>query len=167
MNNLEPRIETLEPKLLVGKRLKMSIVNNRTLELWQSFMPKRKEIENVKSSDLFCMQVYPPELDFKRFNPNIEFEKWAAIEVVKLGNIPEDMETYTLAGGLYAVFNYKGLPSDFKDTFNYIFYSWLPNSDFELDAREHFEILGEKYKNNDPSSEEEVWVPVRLIENEK
>lgn len=32
---------------------------------------------------------------------------------------------------------------------------------YEIDFRPHFEILGEKYKNNDPGSEEEVWIPVR------
>jgi hypothetical protein len=25
----------------------------------------------------------------------------------------------------------------------------------------HFEVLGDKYKNNDPSSEEEVWIPIK------
>jgi AraC family transcriptional regulator len=37
----------------------------------------------------------------------------------------------------------------------------LPNSAYELDDREHFELLGEKYKNNDPNSEEEIWIPIR------
>jgi len=25
----------------------------------------------------------------------------------------------------------------------------------------HFELLGEKYKNNHPDSEEEVWIPIK------
>lgn len=25
----------------------------------------------------------------------------------------------------------------------------------------HFEILGEKYKNNDPLSEEDIWIPIK------
>lgn len=29
---------------------------------------------------------------------------------------------------------------------------WLPNSDYLLDDRPHFELLGDKYKNNDPNS---------------
>ena len=38
----------------------------------------------------------------------------------------------------------------------------MPASEYILDKRPHFEILGEKYKNDDPASEEEVWIPVRL-----
>ncbi len=71
------------------------------------------------------------------------------------------METYTLVRGLYAVFDYKGLHTDTK-IFYYIFETWLPKSnDYCLDDRPHFEILGAKYKNNDPNSEEQIWIPVR------
>lgn len=45
--------------------------------------------------------------------------------------------------------------------FQYIFGTWLPASGYYLDNRPHFEILGHKYKNNDPDSEEEIWIPVK------
>ncbi|NNK11488.1 MAG: GyrI-like domain-containing protein, partial [Flavobacteriaceae bacterium] len=61
--------------------------------------------------------------------------------------------------GLYAVFDYKGHPGD-KSVFQYIFGKWLPSSDFRLDFRPHFETLGEKFKINDPNSEEEIWIPI-------
>jgi AraC family transcriptional regulator len=43
----------------------------------------------------------------------------------------------------------------------YIFNTWLPKSGYQLDRRPHFEILGEKYKNNNPDSEEEIWIPIQ------
>ena len=159
---MEPHIAVLPEKKLIGKRLKMSINQNRTTELWQSFMPQRKLIQNNIGTNLFCMQVYDNALDFKDFNPNTEFEKWAAIEVSDFNLLPNIMETYNLQGGLYAVFIYKGRASDFEETFRYIFYNWLPNSAYDLDKRPHFEILGDKYINNDPSSEEEIWIPIKL-----
>ncbi len=160
---MEPRIELLAEKKLVGKRLNMTLSNDRTFELWHSFMPHRKEIKNSISSDLFCLQLYDKNLDFKDFNPQTELEKWAAIEVANFSNIPDKMETYTLKGGLYAVFIHKGVPSSFPKTFQFIFNEWLPKSEYELDNREHFDLMGEKYKNDDPESEEEIWVPIRLI----
>jgi len=42
---MKPGIETLNEKKIVGKRLRMTLSANRTLELWQSFMPGRKEIK--------------------------------------------------------------------------------------------------------------------------
>ena len=70
------------------------------------------------------------------------------------------MESFLLKKGLYAVFNYKGLSSD-NSIFQYIFSKWIPESNYLLDDRPHFEILGVKYKNNDPNSEEEIWIPIK------
>jgi len=159
--NAEPRIAISEEKKLVGKRLKMSLSNNRTMALWQSFMPLRKQVSNNVSTDLYSMQVYDESFDYKDFNVNAEFEKWAAIEVTDFTQVPDDLEKYTLRGGLYAVFTHIGGPATGHTTFKYIFTKWLPMSEYELDKREHFEILGDKYKNNDPNSEEEIWIPIR------
>lgn len=158
---MEPRIETLPVKKLVGKRMRMTLSANKTGELWQSFMPVRKEIKRTVGSDLYSLQVYDKLFDFKNFNLHTEFEKWAAVEVSDFEDVPAGMETLTLASGLYAVFIHKGASNTFYKTSQYIFSTWLPKSDFVLDNREHFEILGEKYKRNDPESEEEVWIPVK------
>lgn len=155
---MEPRIENLTEKKLVGKRLKMSFADNKTFQLWQSFMPRRNEITNNVTNDKFSMKVYDEPLRLGDFNQ--EFEKWAAVEVSDFDNVPDGMETFVLNGGLYAVFDYKGSSTDFQ-IFTYIFTEWLPNSEYLLDERPHFEILGEKYKNNDPNSEEEIWIPIK------
>jgi AraC family transcriptional regulator len=155
---MEPRIETLAEKKLIGKRITMSLSNNKTGELWRSFMPERRKIGNNLNSDLFSMQVYDNPVDFG--NLNQEFEKWAAVEVPDFDMVPDGMETFTLKGGLYAVFHYKGSSTDIK-IFQFIFGTWLPNSEYALDDRPHFEILGNKYKNADPDSEEDIWIPIK------
>jgi AraC family transcriptional regulator len=71
------------------------------------------------------------------------------------------MAIFTLAGGLYAVFDYKGSSNDYS-IFQYIFGTWIPDSNYLLDDRPHFEVLGEKYRNADPNSEEEISIPIRL-----
>lgn len=156
---MHPRIEKLVRKQLVGQSVKMSLVNNRTGQLWGQFAPRIKEIQNRVSSDKISMQVYPPEY-YKAFHPNNEFEKWATVEVDSMDDIPAGMHPFTLEEGLYAVFEYKGSSSD-NAVFEYIFSQWIPDSKYVIDDRPHFEILGEKYKNNDPDSEEEIWIPVK------
>lgn len=156
---MKPRIETLEDKKLVGHKLKMSVTNNKTGQLWRSFAPKIKDIKNRLSADKISMQVYDASYH-REFNPNNEFEKWATVEVADFSDTPEEMEIFNLKGGEYAVFDYKGSSND-SSIFQYIFMTWLPNSEYQLDDRPHFEVLGEKYKNNDPTSEEEIWIPVK------
>ncbi len=156
---MTPRIEKLEEKKLIGCYIKMSLANNKTGQLWGQFVPRIKEIRNRTSEDKISMQIYPP-LYYQQFNPNTEFKKWATVEVQGLGNIPNGMKSFILEEGLYAVFDYKGSSSD-HSIFQYIFSKWLPNSNYIVDDRPHFEVLGSKYKNNDPSSEEEIWIPIR------
>jgi len=157
---MNPRIETSNEKKLVGNRLTMSFADYKIGELWRSFMSRKKEIINNLNNDLISMAVYKPKY-FSDFKPASEFEKWATIEVVDFNNVPNNMDTFILPGGLYAVFDYKGSNTD-NSIFQYIFGTWLPGSDYALDDRPHFEILGEKYKNNDPASEEEIWIPIKL-----
>ncbi|HSZ25782.1 MAG TPA: GyrI-like domain-containing protein, partial [Cytophagaceae bacterium] len=111
-------------------------------------------------TNLYSMQLYEP-LYFDNFNPENSFEKWAAIEVTDFRIVPHEMETIILQTGLYAVFMHKGAASEGIKTFQAIFSIWLPGSDYRIDNRPHFEVLGEKYKNEDPSSEEEIWIPIR------
>jgi AraC family transcriptional regulator len=110
----------------------MSLADNKTFVLWQSFMPSRREITNYLTTEMISMQVYDQPLDFS--NPNQKFEKWAAIEVANFDTIPDGMETFVLTGGLYAVFLYKGSNTDNK-IFQYIFGIWLPGSNYSLDSR--------------------------------
>jgi AraC family transcriptional regulator len=161
---MQPRIENLTEKKLVGRRVSMSLSGNETGELWRSFMPRRREIKNSIGSELYSVEVYDP-LYFSNFNPQAKFDKWAAVEVTAFDAIPDAMETITLTGGLYAVFLHKGPASTGLETYRYIFGSWLPDSNFSLDNRPHFAVMGEKYKNEDPDSEEELWIPIKPKEN--
>lgn len=154
------RIETFPETLLVGVRQRMSMAQNQTSRLWQRFMPRRKEIKQAQSDDLYSVQRYSADY-FQSFQPELEFEKWAAVPVELVDRLPEGMEPLTIPEGLYVCFHYRGASADGAKVFQWIFGEWLPQSGYEPDDRPHFEILGAKYKNNDPDSEEEIWVPLK------
>jgi AraC family transcriptional regulator len=158
---MKPRIEILAEKKLIGIKCNMSFANYSIAELWKSFMPRRKEIKNAISTELISMAIYKHS-HFSSFKPTNEFEKWATAEVANFDNVPDDLETFLLPGGLYAIFQYKGSNTD-NSIFHFIFNSWLPTSSYALDDRPHFEILGEKYKNNDPTSEELICIPIKEL----
>jgi AraC family transcriptional regulator len=102
----------LSEKKFVGKRIKMSFSENKTHELWRSFMSGRREINSIIGMELYSIEVYE-QLYFDNFIPKREFDKWAAVEVMNFDNRP------------------------------------------------HFAVMGEKYKNEDPDSEEELWIPIK------
>ena len=156
---LTPDIVEASSKILIGQSLTMSVANNRTGELWQSFMPRLKEIPLRTNADLYSLQIYAPHY-FETFRPDLEFVKWACTEVSAVEKLPLDMKMLELKAGTYAVFHYKGHPGN-PGVFQYIYGQWLPASKYRLDERPHFEVLGEKYKQNSPHSEEEIWIPIK------
>ncbi len=152
----QPEIRYAHPRTLVGKKITMSLVTDMTQVLWKSFMPERSLITNRVNAELISLQVFPSGY-FQAFDPNAEFVKWALVEVERLSDIPDGMEAFILQAGNYAVFPHKGMD---KGIFQHIYADWIPNSAYSLDDRPHFEVLGEKYENGSPESEEEIWIPI-------
>jgi AraC family transcriptional regulator len=157
---MEPRIEILPGKNLIGKHRRMSFSDDRTFELWQSFMPRRKEIQNTIGTELYSVEVYAPSF-FDPFDPDAEFEKWAAVAVAEVQAVPKEMEVIIVPAGRYAVFVHKGPASTGPKTYEHIFGTWLPGSSYQVDDRPHFAIMGQKYKHDNIDSEEELWIPVK------
>ncbi len=156
-----PRIEIFPLTKLIGKKSITSFAHNNTFELWHRFSPRKNEIKNSIDNDLYSVEIYPNIDFFKSFNPTLEFEKWAAISVSDFDETPKGMDTLTIPTGKYVVFHYKGKPSEAMETFKYIYAEWLPNSEYEMDSRPHFALMGAKYKGEHPESEEEFWIPIK------
>ncbi len=156
----EPKILETGVKILVGMRITTTLLEGRESELWRSFRSRASEIPERNGTDFFSVKVYGADYSFSRFDLNAKFDKWAAVEVASLAEVNEDFDQLVIPVGRYAVFIHHGTPAMAAITFGHIFESWLPNSDFEVDHRPHFEVLGEKWSPFDPEAEEEVWVPV-------
>lgn len=157
--NIIPQILQASSRKLIGLPMEMSLVQNQTAALWQSFMPRVNEIKNRMNTDLISLQVYPSDY-FKEFQLTNPFVKWACVEVSDSEEIPVGLQSLDLETCQYAVFHYKGLNTD-TSVFQYIYGVWLPSSGYQLADNPHFEVLGEKYKNNDANSEEEIWIPIK------
>lgn len=157
---IAPIIKSIPEKKLIGLHRTMTLSNDATFELWHSLMPRRKEIPNALNPDLISMQLFGKSLIEGSFTPDTPFAKWAAIEVTDFENIPVGMDSYDVPSGVYACFSYKGAANEVQSTIQYIFEEWLPASGYKLDNRPHITVMGDKYKGNDPDSEEEFRIPV-------
>ncbi|WP_445384049.1 GyrI-like domain-containing protein [Robiginitalea sp. IMCC44478] len=155
----KPRIEEIRPLLLIGIHCEMSIAESKTGELWKRFMPYKKQIENHIPDLHYSVEIYPTGY-FDHFDPQRLFVKWAAVAAQPESSPPESMESLSIPGGLYAIFRYKGRPEEASSFYWYIFSEWLPQSDYQLDHRPHFSLMGKEYRNADPQSEEDIYIPV-------
>jgi AraC family transcriptional regulator len=158
---MDPAFTHLSPTLLVGQMIRMSFAQDRTRELWQQFMPRRGEVPNALVSDLYSVEVYPSPAFFRSFDPVQPFEKWAAVAVTDHDSVPAGMAKLILPAGRYAVFHYRGDGRQAAPFYQRIYAEWLPQSGFSLDDRPHFARMGQHYRNDDPTSEEEIWIPIK------
>jgi len=156
-----PEIIKLTAKKLIGIGIQTSLAENSTLALWQKFKPLVHEVKNRENTNFYSIQIYENDFDMRKFTLKTTFEKWAAVEVQNFENIPEKLKEFNLSGGKYAVFIHKGRPEEFHKTAKFIYQEWIPNSNYKLDNRPHFEIMSKDYNPNDSNAEEEVWIPIR------
>lgn len=157
----EPKIRESIGKRLAGLRIRTSLADDGTSELWRSFRSRVPDVSGRVGEEAYSVRVYGPEYSFQSFDPAAQFDKWAAAEVVGDAVLPAGFEELTVPPGTYAVFVHRGTPARASETFGYIYGTWLPRSEFELDRRPHFEVLPEGWSPFDEAAEEEVWVPVR------
>lgn len=156
---IQPAIQTIEAKQLVGVGRTMSLTNFMVAEVWQLFMKQRACWGHLQAGDLFSVTVYPLEY-FVDFHPQNTFEKLAAVELAPNCQPPNELATIDLPAGLYAVFTHRGLSTD-NSIFQYIFTQWLPASPYIVDHRPHFEILSPQYQPNNPRAAETIYIPIR------
>ena len=90
MTDLLPSIISLSAKTLIGMEMEMSIIENRTVELWSGFMPHHRTIESRIGEDFFSLQLYPEDY-FQAFDPHKKFVKWAAVEVSEVKDLAKGM----------------------------------------------------------------------------
>lgn len=160
---LHPKIIQYKSQKIIGLHTVNSLAKDKTKMLWQELMPRRNEVNSRIGSAVYDLKIYPEELQMQDFTPVTEFDKWAGIPVENDSTIPEGMRSYTIPEGTYAVFIHKGPASSFPNTMHKIFTEWLPQSNYQLEDRPHFEILEETYNPLDPNAEEEIWIPVKKI----
>lgn len=158
----QAEILEIKAKKLVGIKVITSLADDKTSLLWKRFMQSRKAIENTVNQDLFSVQLYGENFINGEFDSQSVFEKWAAMEVTDFSMIPKGLQELEIPPGLYAVFTHKGTANEFARTSKLIFEEWLPASEYSLDDRPHFEVLGKEYKGpENPDSREKIWIPVK------
>ena len=154
---MKPKIIHISEKKVIGMQSTMRHNEyGNIVALWKRFMPRIKTVESVVNREFIAMQVYG---DFNSLEK--PFDIWACAEVVDFKDNILGMTSFTISGGDYAVFLQKGM--DATGTYQHIMTEWLPNSGYKIDDRPHFQVMGKKYKNGSPDSEEDFYIPIKSI----
>lgn len=145
--------------MIVGTEYIGKNENREIPQMWgEQFFPRLPEITNGVEDGIFyglcsCAGV------------ENGFSYVAAREVSSLDNIPEGMVGKTVPTATYAVFTHIGSLEDLSKTYEQIHKQWLSNSDYEMAGNYEFEYYDERFTDFSPTSEMDIYVPVKLKES--
>jgi AraC family transcriptional regulator len=154
---MEPRIVQLNQLILVGRPYFGDSADNKFGQAWDRFFPYEKAISNRTNEKVFYgVEDYGPE-----FEQTHQWMYFPSTQVSSLDEIPTGLFGRTLPAATYAVFTAKGGIPKLHDTFMYAYMTWLPASEYESAYPFDFEYYDERFKDQDPNSEIDIFIPVK------
>lgn len=159
--NLEKSI-FLEPKIILDKEYKLIGMkeilkpgSEAIINLWNNFISKKSEVKNIVAHDIV--------LGICEYMPNItdesEFSYFAGVEVTDFCDVPNKMLCKTITNSKYAVFTHKDPLTKLKDTYNFIYGVWLPQSGYELAELDTIELYDGR--SDATASEFDIHIPLK------
>ena len=154
--DMEPKIITRPAFTLVGMRYFGNNQNQEISKLWgaaNQHMDKIKHVAPEWGAIGLCTMV--PDA------PPGEFEYVAGLVVSQVEDVPAGFVVRQVPSHQYAVFTHTGALGSLKQTYEYIYQTWLPQSGYELDGNIDFEYYDEDFKDFAPDSRFYIYVPVK------
>jgi predicted transcriptional regulator YdeE/DNA-binding transcriptional MerR regulator len=152
---MEPKIVTLPAFTVVGMRYYGKNQNQEISAVWGEANQRFGELKHVSEDAAYGVCFTLPEA------PSGEFEYVAALKVDSEADIPEGMVLRHVPAAKYAVFTHVGSLDKLKDTYNYIYQTWVPQSGMQLDGSFDFEYYNQDFQDFAPESRFYIYVPIK------
>lgn len=156
---ITPVIKQKDGFRVVGISSQNTMKNNNIPNLWNDFNQKVcgtvKDVINPGVALGICFFV-----DCAEMNEDTPFTYLAGMEYSKDMPVPEGLEFRDVPTADYAVFEHHGSLDTLSDTYNSIYSSWLPNSEYQRRDSDDFELYDQRFKYGFDDSVMEIWVPI-------
>lgn len=159
---LIPEIIMVQSKTIMGIRFETSVADNKSVTQWNIFNKhlKKMKIAPVNSNRYGFFEI-SNHCEAKIFNEDSLTTAFIGIEVDKTSIPPDNMLIKEFFGGKYAKFTHTGTVDTLYMTYKYIWATWFPNSNNQLDIRDDFECYTERFlgAEND-KSQIDIYFPI-------
>jgi len=122
--------------------------------IWNNFNKRKSEINGVTKPELvYGVCEYMPNIE-----DDSEFTYFAGVEVKQFLHVYQGLINKMIPLSKYAVFAHKGPLSQLKDTYNYIYGTWLASSSYELAEIDTLEVYN--LNSNEPIFD--IYIPLKI-----
>lgn len=127
--------------------------------LWGTWFEARRRVVNQVDADTSFGIVWGKPAE-ERSHPD-ELQYICAAEVTSFEGMPEDVATFEVPAGEYAVFTHRGPITEIGTTVGFAYREWLPNSGYVRRGICDVEVYGLRFCSDGPDSEMEYRIPVK------
>ncbi len=158
--DIEPEIITLPKRIYVGLKTcyygvesDKNNIAQKIPHLWDQLMPLVSKIP-------YAQEEFGYGIIESNENTSGELNYYATVGVSDIGNLTDKMTHIVLPEQKYAKFSHKGTLESLDHTVNYIYSTWLPNSEFYYADQPDIEIYGGEFKPDSVNSKMYYCIPV-------
>lgn len=163
--SIEPRFEEREEFVIAGYRKHTRDGVHVIGEAWFDLKSNINAIDRKNEHTMYGFEDYAEEF----CQEPLSFYYMAGVEVEKDTPLPEGMYRKVLPKAEYAVFTVNGnnAGGEIGKAFQYIYFVWLPNSEYCIDesALFDFEYYDERWDCQFGAAQMDIYVPVRRLRN--
>lgn len=163
LNNItiKPRFEVISEIKVIGIKKNITPDNNLLPDLWKNFIDSSSKIIN-ELRPLKYYGICENDRPNNQFGENIAYSEIVGLEVTSFDHVPTGMITKVIPAGKYAIFTHRGSIDSLKETYEYIWGTWIPLQKVEIDMRDDFEVYDERFKGPDnPQTQIEIFIPIK------
>lgn len=161
--SMEPRFEIREEFVIAGYRKHTRDGFQVIGESWFELKSNMDAVERKNKHIMYGFEDYSEEF----CSEPLAFYYMAGVEVDKNTRLPEGMYRRVVNKAEYAVFTVNGnnANGEIGQAFHYIYFVWLPNSEYCIDetALFDFEYYDERWDCQFGAAQMDIYVPVRRM----
>ena len=167
--SLEPRLYSTKKRFFVGVTTEIigieSEKNNiadKLPKLWDTFVPRMSEVPKQIDGTAYGIISHEPD---KQGATKLLYTACVEVNEIPEKELPKGMKSIYLPSQQYAEFKHQGFVDieNINQTINYIYSSWLMNSNMRHTYQPDIEIYGSEFKSNSDDSIIYYAIPVEAI----
>lgn len=149
---LTPRWEEMGPLKIAGlSEFFTEATMGEIPALWQRFVPHLGKIPGQIGFVTYGLLAPKPEAD--------GWEYVCGVQVTDVSRLPEGFKPFSIEKTKYAVFPHAGHISTIRETWDYVWNKWLPESKTKISRGPRIEKYSEAFRPDKPGGVE-IWIPL-------
>ncbi len=153
-----PREDKKEEMLMAGFQVMDTMEHEAMMKVWNQFMEVVEKLPAEENTPYYGINFFT-----KDYNPenHTGYGYMACVPITSAENLPEGVIVRKIPAQKYIVFEHKGPLMYLEESFNYIFYKYLPQKKHTALYTDLLEVYDCRFDAESPESIIEIWVPVK------